>query len=127
MAVLKRYYIRQTGYSNGIATGQVLNRDGSVYTGDMSKDDKPEYQRISHNAPILAVDKFDVRITGNSKQQKVHILVLQDRDVDRDNPEVVAALQCSPYELADLRDEIDRAIRDFKSKEGVVQLENERP
>jgi hypothetical protein len=116
--MLERYYIRQTGYSNGLCTGQVLNRDGTVYTGNMSKEDEqPEKLLISPDAPSFVIDGFEVKIKKAKhdtvgKNSKVEILFTQSMG---DKSKVVSAVHMRGYELEDLKALIERSIKDFNN------------
>lgn len=112
---MNRYYIRQTGYANGLPIGLILNRDNSVYTDPMTE--AKSTSETNENLTIVAVDGFNIDINAikanprDFKQAKTNLIFTQE--LSDGTSKVVAALRMRGDELERLAKYIDKQIDDF--------------
>jgi hypothetical protein len=67
------YRIKPMASGGGFKLGYVLNADGSIYNGDMTKESTPTSPSITSHPPLYAVDGQIVRVSGDKFSQHVDI------------------------------------------------------
>jgi hypothetical protein len=118
VGAFKRYYIRNTGMLHGRNMGEILNRDGSVYTGDMS-DTRAESEDYTNKLPALVSDGWDIIILNEKETRvdlrdiKANLVFYQDTGHGK---EAVASIRLTGTELDNIRGKLLAKIDELNIK-----------